>query len=45
MDKEEVGSDAWKKYKEEWQNATSELNSTVEASIENLLKTILISYH
>ena len=37
MDKEEVGSDAWKKYKEEWQNATSELNSTVEASIENLL--------
>ena len=37
MDKEEAGSDAWKKYKEEWQNATSELNSTVEASIENLL--------
>lgn len=37
MEAEEYGSEAWLKYKENWQNAMSELNSAVEASVDNLI--------
>lgn len=37
MDAEEYGSEAWLKYKENWQDAMSELNSTVESSVDNLI--------
>ncbi len=37
MDSEEEGSEAWEEYKDNWLSATSELNSSVENSIKNLV--------
>ena len=37
MDAEEEGSEAWLKYKENWEDAVSGLNSTVENSVQNLI--------
>lgn len=37
LDKEEQGSEAWKKYKEEWEKATDSLNETVNESVDNLI--------
>lgn len=37
LDAEEEGSEAWLKYKENWEDAVSGLNSTVENSIQNLI--------
>ena len=37
MEAEEEGSEAWLKYKENWEDAVSGLNSTVENSVQNLI--------
>lgn len=37
MDNEEEGSEAWEKYRENWMQSVSDLNSLVEDSVQNLL--------
>ena len=37
LDAEEEGSEAWLKYKENWEDAVKGLNSTVENSVQNLI--------
>ena len=37
MDSTEEGSEEWEKYKENWKSAVSELNSTVDTSVQNLI--------
>jgi hypothetical protein len=34
MDAEEQGTDAWKQYKENWEEAIGDLNSLVEDSLD-----------
>ena len=37
MESEEEGSEAWEAYRQNWQDAVSDLNATVEKSVEDLI--------